>query len=235
MKTNLNRRFFLPFLLLFGLIASIAQAQDATVAKKNVYTTSGGELIFSWSNTKSGGNDATSITRFSPFFNLQNQLHMDRSDYFGFFTGLNIRNVGFIWDDPNNVNTRYKMRTYTLGLPLAIKVGNMTGVCFFAGYELELPFNYKEKKFVNEDKVSKSSDWFSSKTPGLYQSVFVGIQTPFGSQLKFKYYMTNFVNKSYAANDGAGNTIYPYQNLDANVFYISLSVQILKGTHLSYK
>ena len=160
---------------------------------------------------------------------------MDASDHFGFFTGLNIRNVGFIYDDPVAVNTRYKMRSYTLGIPFAVKAGDMSGYFLFGGYELELPFNFKEKTFVNEQRVSRSSAWFSSRTPSVYHSLFAGIQTPFGTQLKFKYYMTNFVNKSFAANDGSGGTIYPYANMDANVFYVSISVQILKGKHLSMK
>ncbi len=220
--------------VLFFIAATcqLAMGQDD---QKKVYTTSGGELMFSWADAKIGGQTASSVTRFSPVFNLQNQVHMDMNEHVGFFSGLNIRNVGFIYNDPTAPSTRYKVRTYTLGIPFAIKVGNMTGYNLFGGYELELPFNFKEKKFVNEDKTNKTSDWFSSKTPSLYQSLFVGIQTPFGSQLKFKYYMTNFFNKSYSANDGAGNIIYPYQNFDANVFYISLSVQILKGTHLDYK
>jgi hypothetical protein len=160
---------------------------------------------------------------------------MDVKENVGFFTGFNIRNVGFIYDDPSATKTRYKERTYTMGIPVAIKLGNMTGYNIFGGYELEIPFNFKEKKFVNEDKVDKSSSWFSSKTPGIYNSLFVGIQTPYGTQLKFKYYMTNFFNKNYSAIDGAGNIVYPYQNFDANVFYISLSVQILKGSRLTYK
>ena len=82
---------------------------------------------------------------------------------------------------------------------------------------------------------TKASDWFSSQVPGMYQSFFVGIQLPEGLQIKYKYYMTGFFNKSYAANDGNGGTIYPYQNFDANVYYISLSAQILKGTSSYYK
>ena len=206
----------------------IAQGQ------KNVYTTTGGEWIFSWADAKQSSLDVDIITRFSPVINIQSQVHLDKTDKFGFFTGLNLRNIGFIWDDPIVPSTRYKARAYTVGIPVGFKVGNMTGVYLFGGYELELPFNYKEKIFVNEDKEDKEVYWFSNRIPGLYQSLFVGIQTPYGTQLKFKYYMTNFFNKDYTANDGQGGTFKPYAGFDANVFYVSLSFQILKGTSFYY-
>ena len=72
-------------------------------------------------------------------------------------------------------------------IPIAVKGGNMSGFNIFGGYELELPFNYKEKKFVNEDKVEKNTSWFSKKTPGIYHTLFAGIQTQNGVQFKFKY------------------------------------------------
>lgn len=217
--------------LLVMTFATKPASSQETKPQKKIYTTTGGELILSWADAKDNGANADSPLRFAPFFNFQNQLHRDMNDKLGFFTGLNIRNVGFIYDDPVEVNTRYKLRTYTLGIPFAIKVGDMAGKLVFAGYELELPVNFKEKTFVNEDKVSKSSGWFSKRTPGLYHSLFVGIQGPYGLQVKFKYYLTNFVDKGYAANDGNGNTIYPYQNFEANVLYISLSFQLFRDAN----
>jgi hypothetical protein len=202
--------------------------------QKNIYTTTGGEWIFSWVDAQQNGLDVDAITRFSPVVNIQSQMHYDVSDRLGFFSGVNLRNVGFIWNDPLQPSTKWKARSYTLGIPIGFKVGDMTGLHLFGGYELELPFNYKEKKFVNEDKVSKNNYWFSNRTPGLYHSLLVGIQTPYGMQVKFKYYLTNFFNKSYAANDGSGNIVYPYQNFEANVFYVSLSFQVLKGTSFYY-
>jgi hypothetical protein len=221
---------------IYSLIILLLLICHGVNGQKTMYSTTGGEWIFSSASASDGGANANTIVRFSPVLNLQNQLHYDVKEKLGFFTGFSIRNVGFIYDDVSLPNQRTKARTYTLGIPLAIKVGDMTGMYLFGGYELELPFNYKEKVFVDGDKKSKSSDWFSSKTPGLYNTLFVGVQTPYGTQLKFKYYMTNFFNKSYGVDDGSGTgTIkHPYQNFDANVFYISLSFQILKGTDFYY-
>jgi len=233
MKNNLSIKVIFTIMLLAGTTSKLCLGQESKSTKK-FYSTSGGEVIFSWADAKKDSLDVNVITRFSLVVNIQYQLHRDLNEHFGFFSGINIRNVGFIYDDPVAVNTRYKERSYTLGIPLAIKAGNMNGFFIFGGYELEFPFNFKEKKFVNEDKVEKSSSWFSNKTPSIYQSVFAGFQTPHGAQIKFKYYMTNFLNKDYSANDGAGNIIYPYKNFDANVFYVSLSFQLLKGKSYSY-
>jgi len=233
MRTLMVGKFTSLLLLVMTFTTNLAWSQE-TKPQKKLYTTTGGELILSWADAKDNGADADTPLRFAPFLNFQNQLHRDMNDKLGFFTGLNIRNLGFIYDDPAEVNTRYKLRTYTLGIPLAIKVGRMQGTFVFAGYELEFPLNFKAKTFVNEDKESKSSDWFSKRTPGIYQSLFAGVQGPYGLQVKFKYYFTNFVEKDYAANDGNGNTIYPYQNFDANVFYISLSFQLFKDASFYY-
>jgi len=211
----------------FSLLTGIANGQ------KNIYSTTGGEWIFSWADAQQNGTDIDVITRFSPVINIQSQIHYDKSDNLGFFTGLSVRNVGFIWNDPVQPATKHKARAYTIGLPVGIKIGNMTGMHLFGGYEIELPFNYKEKLFVNEEK-SKEVYWFSNRIPTLYQTVFAGIQTPYGAQIKFKYYLTNFFNKGYTANDGNGGTYQPYAGFDANVFYISLSFQILKGTSFYY-
>lgn len=148
--TNIAFACFLLAILPFKNV--IGQSTDTN---KKSYTTTGGEMIFSWAQVKKGGEDATAIVRWSPVFNFQFQYHNDFSSRAGFFTGVNIRNVGFIFDDPTTVNTRYKARVYDLGVPVALKLGNMRGLCLFGGYEIEFPFNYKEKRFVNEVKEER--------------------------------------------------------------------------------
>jgi hypothetical protein len=207
----------------------------ASLAQKRTYTTTGGEWIFSWASAKWNGADVNSITRFSPVVNLQTHVHMDQSDHHGFFTGLSLRNVGFIYDDPAVPKQRWKARAYTIGIPVGIKFGNMNGAYVFGGYEIEFPINFKYKRFLNDDKQENNNYWFSSRTPSFYNTLFFGIQTRIGTQIKFKYYLTNFFNKNYSENDGTGTLVYPYQNFDANVFYVSLSFPILKGMTFYYK
>lgn len=199
-------------------------------AQKRTYTTTGGEIIFSFANLNINGVDAPSTVRFSPVFNIQTQVHHDLSDKFGILTGFNLRNVGFIYDDPTTPGTYYKVRNYTIGVPIGIKVGNMDGRFLFGGYEIELPFAYKQKTFINDEKVDKFEEWFSPRVPTFYHSVFLGFGVAEGVQLKFKYYLNNWYNKGYTDGTGAQ----PYANFNANVFYFALTFQIFRGTRFDY-
>jgi hypothetical protein len=216
-------------LLFFFISVAVLHAQD-----KKVYTTTSGELIFSFADIAIDGNEESSVMRFSPVFNLQNWINIDKSDHFGMFTGLSIRNVGVIFDDPSNPGVRYKARTYNLGIPVGIKIGNLSGKFLFAGYELEIPVHYKQKTFVDEDKEDKDNIWFSDRVNTINHSVMAGVQLPYGATLKFKYYFTNFFNQDYKASDGQGGTVKPYENLDVNVFYFSLSFGLLKNKDFYY-
>lgn len=222
----------MKYAFVFGLLLLAAESFGQDQPK--VYTTSSGELIFSFASISANGSEEGSVMRFSPVINIQNWVNFDKTDNFGFFTGLSVRNVGVIYDDPSQPNTRIKARTYNVGIPLGLKLGNLQKRFFFVGYELELPVNYKEKIFVNEEKEEKRNIWFSNRVPTINHSLMAGIQLPYGSTLKFKYYLTNFYNKDYSGNDSQGNSIKPYENLDINVFYISLSFGLLKNTDFYY-
>jgi hypothetical protein len=213
-----------------GLVTGLLIA--CTLGAQDVYTTTGGEWIFSFPNGEINGADASGPVRFAPVFNLQTYLHVDRGEKFGFLSGLALRNVGFIYDDPVIPQTRYKVRSYNIGIPLGIKVGNMTGTYVFAAYEFEFPIHYKRKTFVDEEKQdNKVTTWFSSQLPTVYQGVMVGVQVAQGAQLKFKYYLTDFYKKSYTD----ASSTQPWADFDASTMYVSLSMQILKGTDYVYK
>lgn len=220
-------RSHILFVLLFLTWSSPAQ-------ERKFYTTTSGELIFSLANIDYQGTEVGSVLRFSPVFNFQHWANFDRSKNFGMFTGMSVRNVGFIYDIPNTT-TRMKHRTYNLGIPVGIKIGNLSHRFLFVGYELELPFAYKEKTFVDEEKVEKKTIWFSSRVTTFNHSLMAGIQTPYGLTFKFKYYLTNFFNRDFEESDGQGGTIKPYENSDYNVFYFSLSFGLLKNMDLYYK
>jgi len=221
-QINAHMKHLLAILICLG--------PSLVLGQRKTYTTTGGELIFSFANPTIGGVSQPNTVRFSPFFNIQTQVHHDLNDRFGILTGFNIRNVGFIFDDAASPGTYYKTRNYTVGLPIGVKFGKMDGRFLFAGYEIELPFNYKQKKFINDENVDKFDEWFSKRVPTFYSSVFLGFGIAEGTQLKFKYYLTNWFNKSYTDGTGAQ----PYANFDANVFYFALTFQILRGTHFYY-
>jgi hypothetical protein len=233
------RTAYLILIAVFFTWAS-SHAQETT----KVYTTTSGELIFSVANITDMGNEQGSILRFSPVVNIQNWVNFDKSDHFGYFAGLSLRNVGFIYDVPANseinynfpdeTNVRKKYRTYNIGIPVGLKLGNLNDKFLFIGYELEIPINYKEKTFVNGDRIDRFNVWFSNRTNTFNHSLMAGVQLPYGATLKFKYYLTNFFNKSFQATDDQGNTIRPYQNIDVNVFYFSLNFGLLRNANFYY-
>jgi hypothetical protein len=197
---------------------------------KEVYSTTIIEFPFTWSNANNIGDDQGGPVRFAPFFNFQNNLNVDFSEKAGLFAGLGIHNVGFIFDVDEY--TRVKVRSYNLGIPIGFKIGNMDKSHIYGGYEIEFPFAFKQKTFVNEEK-SKYSKWFSDQTQ-IQQSWMVGVQLPGGANVKFKYYFTNFFNEDYSMSDGDGGSYKPYQDFNANVFWISLNMVLLRNSDLTY-
>jgi hypothetical protein len=220
MKTK-QTFLLLAFLLTSGTIFS---------QEKKVYSTTIIEFPFTWSNAENSGSDLTGPVRFAPFFNFQNNINVDLSEKAGFFAGMGIHNVGFIYDI--NESIRKKVRSYNLGIPVGLKIGDMAGAYVYGGYELEIPFHYKEKTFVNEEK-DKFGTWFSERT-GIQQSFLVGIQLPQGANLKFKYYFTNFYKQSYSEVDDNGGSMKPYENFNANVYWISLNIVLFRNADFTY-
>jgi hypothetical protein len=78
---------------------------------------------------------------------------------------------------------------------------------FFGGGEYEFAFVCKEKywsgDFDRSGHKTRSVRWFSDQTPDFLPSFFAGIQFPGGVNIKFKYYLTDFLNNDYRT---AGNT-----------------------------
>ena len=210
MKNTLTIILFIVFSGLSGLKAQ----------KTQIYPSVASEMIFSFANIDNNGYDQGNVLRWSPVFNIQNMWNFDFGKHFGLYTGWAIRNVGFIYDPPGEANTHYKYRSYNFGVPAGIKLGHLRKLFIFGGYEIEFPFNYKEKMIVNEKK-EKFNVWFSKRVEPVQHSVMIGIQFPYGADLKFKYYLTNFHNRDYT-EVGLGGDIKPYENLKSNIFYISL-------------
>lgn len=203
-------------------------------SKSEPYLTSGGELIFSFANIEQNGNSESSTLRFSPVFNLQVMLNQDMSKTFGLFTGLAVRNVGYITNDyidpSDNLTYKKKFRTYNLGLPLGFKAGNLDKTFFYGGYEVEVAITYKEKTYVGGDKTDKITGWFSDR-PEIFQHGFLaGVQFPRGLNLKFKYYLSEFHNRDYTDNAG----IKPYAGLKTNIFYVSMNFLLFKNLDFYY-
>lgn len=195
-----------------------------SVNAQKIYNESSGELLFQFSDIDYNNIDIPTNMRFTLFFHWGEYWNFDLTNNLGFYTGGALRNVGFITED-NGV--KMKRRSYTLGVPIALKLGSFTDNFFLmGGAEYEWLFHYKQKKFVDGNK-SKYSEWLSERTNPFIPSVFAGIQFPGGINLKFKYYLNDFLNKDFTGFDfGEAVNYSNYQN--TQVFYISLSFNFRK-------
>ena len=220
-------KYFFSLLLCMGFISALGQSQKP-------YVTSGAEFIFSFADIKYNPGGANSILRFAPVINLQSMLNKDLSKRFGLFTGLAVRNVGYRMDgykDPaDNLVYRKAFRSYNLGVPVGIKIGNLDDLFFYGGYEIEMAFLYKEKTYEDGDKIDKITGWFSDRQNLWQSSVMLGIQFPYALNLKFKYYLTEFHNQNFTNSVG----LKPYAGLQSHVFYVSVSFFLFRNIDVYY-
>ncbi|RLD80458.1 MAG: hypothetical protein DRJ10_07400 [Bacteroidetes bacterium] len=236
---------------ILGIIMCLGFMQNVN-SQKNVYTTSGSEIIFSWGELeytdafKASYSQAEIVkhpVRFTLFFHFQQFFHLDFTNNIGFFTGIGMRNVGMISDEvlPENYNdanpsyfdAKIIRRTYSLGIPLAIKLGSFKdNLHVYAGGEMEWAFHMKEKWWDGHSRSgtkTKRTEWWPSNIETFLPSAFVGVQFPGGANLKFKYYLENFLNQNYG-NTNATNRSHVVSDLtkykQSGLFYLTLSYQI---------
>jgi len=216
-------------LALFSISFTAPGFSQSKENKSKAYVTTGGEVIFSFANSDGSG------VRFSPVINLQVMVNKDMSKSFGLFTGLALRNVGYITNDyinpSDNLDYKKKFRSYNVGLPVGFKVGNLEKTFFYGGYEVELAVAYKEKTYENGDKIDKITGWFSDRQEIFQHGFLAGFEFPYGFNIKFKYYLSEFHNRDYTNNAG----IKPYGALKANIFYVSLNFFLFKNLDFYYK
>jgi hypothetical protein len=179
-------------------------------------------------NITDNGKSESATLRWAPFFNMQVLLNKDFGNRIGLFTGIAERNVGYIYngyiDPETGTGYKKKFRSYNLGVPFALKLGKMDGTFIYGGYELELPFLYKEKTFLDDHKINKITGWFSNREEPFQHGFFFGIEFAWGLNVRFKYYLSEFHNQDYTVNG-----IKPYEGLKSNIFYISLSTHLSKN------
>lgn len=206
---------------------------------ENIYLSTGTEVIFSGADVYFNGTDVNTNARFTIFFHLQQQVDFDLSNIVGLYTGFAFRNVGLIMEDlyqnvgydvdqldPDyNKNTKIKHRSYALGFPIAIKLGSIDdGLFAYGGFEYAWMFHYKQKKFIDDEKY-KFKEWGSDRVNPWIPSWFVGVQFPGGFNLKFKYYLKDFLNQDFVGQDFGQDVDYS-QFESTGIWYISFSTMI---------
>ncbi|HER08988.1 MAG TPA: hypothetical protein ENO20_08780 [Bacteroides sp.] len=223
-------RPLLPALLLAISVSLAAQ-------EKRIYHSSGGEIIFSGADVNYNLRSVNTNTRFTIFLLSQHHVNLDLTNHIGLFTGFGLRNIGLIQEDqyqhigflnvdrahPDfNKNVKIKRRSYSLGFPIALKLGSFKDHFFlYGGYEYEWMFHYKQKLFIDGEK-HKFREWTSDRVNSWIPSLFAGIQFPAGLNLKFKYYLEDFLNSGFSGTD-FGEAVDYSQYDSSRIWYISLS------------
>jgi len=204
---------------------SFAQKKQTPTGKAYFSTGIDGYLLSTTLRQKAGESMTFSTPRFTAFLHLGLNVNYDFNKNIGLFTGINVKNIGFIekFDAPDST---VKRRVYTFGIPLAVKLGNVKyGKYLMLGGGIDFPFNYKEKGFVKRNDKAKFNEWFSSRTPAAMPYVFIGAHIPLMA-VKLQFYPANFMNNSYTTLDANGNKYSPYANYDVQLAMLTLGFDI---------
>jgi hypothetical protein len=234
----MKKTIILLFLLTVLCISNAA-------AQMKIYRSGGGEMILSGANVRLTPAamqpvDVNTNMRFTLFFHAQEFLNVDLGRKIGLFTGAALRNVGLIQEDlyqymgftgidnthPDwNKTTKIKRRSYSLGFPVALKLGMLDKQYFiYAGGEYEWMFHYKQKQFIDGNKT-KYSEWGSERVNPWIPSVFAGVQFPGGVNLKLKFYLKDFLNTDFRGVDFGEQVDYS-QFQSTGIWYLSLAMVI---------
>ncbi len=162
-------------------------------------------VIYDPSGNNIPATNTMGIMRFTYFVNLGFTFNFNLTKNLGLYTGLDIKNVGYIEQDNGYT---LKRRTYNVGIPAGIKIGNMDmkGSYFFLGGGIDAAINFQEKLFKDRDNKKRINEWFSDRTPRTMPYVFAGISFNHHITAKVQYYINNFMNTDY--RDESGNNIY---------------------------
>jgi hypothetical protein len=166
--------------------------------------------------------------RFSAI-GIGTNFNYDFDEHFGIFTGVGIKNIGFI---EKIGDSTVKRRIYTAGIPIGVKLGNLQKRHYgFIGGGFDFPINYREKGFVDRGNKTKFNEFWSDRVEWYQPYLFAGAAFGSGMTLKAQYYPGNFFNTSYE-NTFNGAKQQPYKGWRAQIFYITLGMDIRHKTHM---
>lgn len=198
------------------------ESETREKSSKIYYTQGGNGALLSLSRVSRNGNEVNSIPRFTLFFNIGTNANLDLGNNIGIFGGLNLTNIGMITEEEivGTVKTdkfKTKQRVYAIGIPVGIKIGDLRKFYVYGGAEAGFAVNYKQKDFINGEKVDKFNEWFSNRTNAFMPAVFVGFQSKSGFGLKVQYYLNDFLNQGYSEGG-----VTPYAGTESRIFFLTL-------------
>ena len=205
------KKFITIYLFLLIGILAFSQEEDSLIylnPNKKIYFTDPAELILQFTQTNIQDNTARNGIRASYFTNVPYYMHMNFNQHFGIMPGVSIKNIGIkTKDEIIDSVSYYKVmrRVFTAGISAAAKIGVFNkGLWFYGGGGVDWAFHYRQKYYEKTDKkhITKKGEWLSNATPNVIPSVFVGVQTPLGLNVKATYYFNDFINQNYKGTFG---------------------------------
>ena len=189
----------------------------ATIKHTNMYQYNG-TVLTQTTNTMG-------TLRFTYVVNIGITFNLNVSRHFGLYTGLDVKNIGYI---DKSSGLTYKYRTYNLGAPIGVKIGNMMPkkTYGFFGAGADIPFNYREKYFSDRNEKTKFNEWFSQRTPAVMPYVFAGMSITHGLSVKLQYYPNNFINPDFIKNG-----IQPYIGTEVHLMLLSIGFAVPVKEH----
>ncbi len=173
--------------------------------------------------------------RFTYFFNIGFHLNYDFGKSVGLFTGVSVKNMGFI-EKQTLIDSTIKRRVYAAGIPLGIKIGDLSRKNYaFLGGGVDFPLNYREKGFVKRNDKDKFNEWFSDRVPAYMPYAFIGASVKPGVFIKVQYYPGNFMNPDYSETvniNGTPTVIKPYSLYDVQLLMFSFGFNIRYSTKM---
>lgn len=227
----MDRKFRLSFLLLFIGIACRAQEKfDLRNAhpEGRWFGITTFDMLFSNGEFRSDGTDWNPETRFAPVFNMQWQKHYNRKRI-GCYTGFGIRNIGFhhtLGRDTSD-GLSFKQRSYSMNLPVALKIGSMEKGRFFAlGAEAHFLFHYKSKIEEGGEKT-KYSEWFSSRMNPWNLSLFSDLRFNNGMYFRVNVFLDDWLSRQpYDLVLPSSGAVLPVMAEKSSLVYLSFGTAL---------
>jgi hypothetical protein len=139
----------------FLLSLTLSFCSYIALFSQKTYTENGGEIIFSFSDVEYQGNNIDSKMRLTMFLHMGRQRHYDFTNNIGMYSGLGLRNIGFSTDWGEYVEKR---RTYSLGVPLALKIGSFNDHMYFTeGESMNFFFTINRNENPKMGKLNRES------------------------------------------------------------------------------
>lgn len=240
-----RRIFILALLQLAVLPASFAQNEEIVFTSKKFYFSNDfdGSIIttaFDKGRFPLNGGIPTTVgtPRFTYFFNIGFNVNYDFNEHIGLFSGLGLKNIGFI-EKITPLDSTIKRRVYALGVPLGIRVGNIKKKNYaFVGGGVDLPVNYREKGYVRRGNKDKFNEWFSDRTASYMPYGFAGVSFKPGFYVKVQYYPGNFMNPGFTETITVGGVSVPntpYARYDIELLMFSIGVDLRYSNKMKIK